>query len=315
MPDNEDPVAISTWLKAIHQAIKEHAEAAEKYHQAETSQRQEQSQTELKTVVRLPVEVGEYFRSEQGERPVKNRRENVRVILETCAVIAAFALAGITLVTLRTFNSQLTQMKEQTKTLSQQAAQSAQDSQRQLDLSGKQVTAAQDDVKAIQRQMRQDQRAWITIRPGNTQIADNQVIEAAFQIENSGKTLAKKFRSDSVLAMLKKGEEPDFTYDPRRVNALEIRSGIVLPHLPEGRLPNVLFRNGIPVVLDSIVHEELRKRNLLLIAYGKVSYWDIFGTPHWMTYCLDVGLPDAVPPVGLDTVTKKCTDYGNADNN
>jgi hypothetical protein len=216
---------------------------------------------------------------------------------------------------------QFNTMSEQTQILASQAqgdavsaSLSAVQIQKQLSIAQEQAQAAQDSVKAVQRQMRQDQRAWITIQPGKTQIEDNKVITAAFQIENSGKTLAKKFHSYSVLVMLKKDEEPDFSYDPKRVKALEIRSGIVLPHLPEGRLPNVLFRNGIPVILDSTVHEELRKRILLLIAYGRVSYWDIFGTSHWMTYCLSVGLPDAVPPVGLDTVSKKCTDYGNADN-
>jgi hypothetical protein len=246
VPDHDDFASISTWLEAIHHAIKEHTESVTKYQQSEESQRQQLAETEINTAVRLPAEVTEYYHSEQGERPVKNLRENVRIILEIGAVVAAFALAGITLFTLHTFNRQLTQMKEQTKTLSQQAAQSAQDSRQQLELSRKQVVAAQGSVKAIEGQTRQDQRSWIKFeigklpdvpraveppKPGDPEetpqflpVPAGWPLTIPLRFTNIGKTAAQNIVAAVCIQMIKKGQEPN---------------------IPQGRSP-YLTENGMP---------------------------------------------------------------------
>lgn len=73
------------------------------------------------------------------------------------------AVAGITL---RVFWKQFKEMQTQTGLLNAQAQQAAQDSveasqkvEEQLRLTARQAKSAEDSVKAIQRQMRQDQRA------------------------------------------------------------------------------------------------------------------------------------------------------------
>jgi hypothetical protein len=170
MSTNDDSATVSKWLEAIHQAIKDHAESVAKYQQSEQSDRQQQAQTGINTVVRLPIEVSEYYRAEQGERPVKNRRERIRITLEIVGVIAAVGLAFITFITLLVFNKQLSEMKTQTKTLSAQAVQSAKDAQQQLVITQQQANAAQNQAKAAQenldvlrQQFQQDQRPMIAI--------------------------------------------------------------------------------------------------------------------------------------------------------
>ncbi len=88
--------------------------AITEYQQADTTRAEQEAQAELKAVVRLPAEVTEYYRSEQRERPVKNRDENIRMAFEGLALLAAICLAILTFSTLVTLKGQLTQMQRQT---------------------------------------------------------------------------------------------------------------------------------------------------------------------------------------------------------
>ncbi|HTB93086.1 MAG TPA: hypothetical protein VK728_09670 [Candidatus Sulfotelmatobacter sp.] len=113
MPRIKD--SISRWLSEIQKAIKEHTEAAKKNQQANARERQQQAQSEAKTVVRLPVEVTEYYRSEQSDRPIQNRRDGIRLWLEIIGVIVGLAIAAFTLGSLFIFDGQLKEMKRQTE--------------------------------------------------------------------------------------------------------------------------------------------------------------------------------------------------------
>lgn len=75
----------------------------------------------------------------------------------------------------------------------------------------------------------------LTIRLKAFNLADGKSIDLPFEMVNSGKTPAKGVHGSSVLVMLKRGEEPVFIYDPKRVRLLRMGSGILLPNLPEGR--------------------------------------------------------------------------------
>jgi len=113
MPHIKD--SISRSLSEIQKAIKEHTEATKKNQQADARERQEQTQSETKTVVRLPVEVTEYYRSKESNRPIQNGRDKVRLWLEIIGVIVGLAIAVFTLCSLLIFNGQLKEMRRQTE--------------------------------------------------------------------------------------------------------------------------------------------------------------------------------------------------------
>lgn len=106
-------------IEQLTHAINGHAESLARYQRSEAHQRQHEPQAEVKSVVRLPVEVTEYYRSEQGERRVKGRKEKIRLLMEALGLVFALSLAVLTLCTLKVFNGQLAEMKKQTKSAQQ----------------------------------------------------------------------------------------------------------------------------------------------------------------------------------------------------
>jgi hypothetical protein len=108
-------------LADIKNALNRLVETIAEHEQSDSRETEQETETELQALVRLPEEVTEYYRSEQRDRPVKNRHETIRMVLESAAVIAAVGLAILTLCTLVTLNGQSTQMQHQT-CIQQQAA-------------------------------------------------------------------------------------------------------------------------------------------------------------------------------------------------
>ena len=94
--------ALIRWLAGIKKALDRLVEAIAACKEANPSQKQKGGQTELKTIVSLPVEITEYYESEQGERGKRNRREGIRTVLECVGVVAAIILAILTFCSLRT---------------------------------------------------------------------------------------------------------------------------------------------------------------------------------------------------------------------
>jgi hypothetical protein len=192
MPDD----SVSTWLAAIHKAIKEHAEAVEKYQQSEVSQRQQQAEAEVKTVVRLPIEVSEYYRSEQRDRPISTRRDTVRLILEIVGVVLALAIAVLTLCSLFIFNGQLRQMQQANEASEVESRIARRHARQELRVAQQQAKAAQDSAKAIEGQTFQSERPWVavSIAPASDFQYDEVrggFLTLKFTLTNVGHSLAK----------------------------------------------------------------------------------------------------------------------------
>ena len=63
------------------------AETVSEYEQSYAQKKKQESDVELKAIVRLPEEVTSYYVSEQRERSVKNRHEAIRMRLEFAGVL------------------------------------------------------------------------------------------------------------------------------------------------------------------------------------------------------------------------------------
>src|SRR6266446_7902349 len=124
---------------------------------------------------------------------------------------AGFFVGFITLVV---FYSQFKEMKTQTGILNDQATQAAKDSsessrkvERQLKIAKQQADAADNNVKVIQWQFRQDQRAWV----GPEQVVHSKLSEGkpsfGVILRNTGKTPALEFKDGIMVMPFKKGQQ------------------------------------------------------------------------------------------------------------
>src|SRR5581483_9638189 len=185
-----------------------------------------------------------------------------------------------------------------------------------------QVTAAQDSVAAIKRQMRQDQRPWLFIPAGSERMLPMEMgkdIVDEVYIVNGCKTFARNVVTNFCLRMAKKGEDPDFNYSDHFFSCVTSEMGTFFP----GEAPRYL---RVPVVTTTragtkrTVHplqkdiDWFHGGDYYVAVYGTISYDDDFGHSHWTKYCrgilaVDVSKPQPKAP------SKKCVDYNDADRN
>lgn len=239
-------------------------------------------------------------------------------------VILTAILMLVGIYTAWVFHKQFGEMSTQTKILSGQAKQAHDDSvaadekaRLQLDLAGKQVKAAQQSATAIQRQMRQDQRAWLQVRLSLPDtLAENQPVTGLSQLTNIGRTpAAKKVINEMVIEMVPNGSQPEFKYNyiPRLTETV----GVILPNLPpENSTPQLFHRkenSDIPeptlLTHDDILN--LTSGRAYLVIHSRVRYYDVFGASHWIKSC-------AWKPYSTSNhlfTVGKCTAYQDVDSN
>ncbi len=138
---------------------------------------------------------------------IKKRKRKPMTVFECLMValtILAIAVAGLTGAAIywqaQIGAETLREIKkggEDTHTLAESAKKQAENTARQLPIAETQAKAAQDSVKAIQRQMRQDQRAWLKISFATSPLQDNAPIPIMSELINMGKTPAKNIRGTS----------------------------------------------------------------------------------------------------------------------
>jgi hypothetical protein len=149
---------------------------------AKKNEKQPPIEVDIKSEVRLPVAVTEYYDSENREGPKGRSRDLMRLALESLALTAAIIAAVFAG---RTF----TQVRRQ-------------------------ADAAQRQIGIMQRQMVLDQRAWIVVRYPTITLQDNMPLTVPLTVENIGKTLAKNISGVISVYPLRRGTEPDLSYAP-----------------------------------------------------------------------------------------------------
>jgi len=242
--------------------------------------------------------------------------------IERHTLIIAWAGLIVASITGVVFYCQLREMSRQTKILSDQAKQGAADSivseghtREQLRIANAQADAAQNGVKAIQRQMRQDQRAWITISFGKVTGGEGHPVSLPVVITNTGKTAAKKYVVKFVVRRVENtrlsGESLIFSY-PKPY--MRDSGGFILPAVPATVVLNEVEESAdnksvVPHLLSHQEYARLEDGTDFVIFFAMASYYDIFGTPHWIKTC------SFSSPSGKNSFAKRCTSYNNVDNN
>jgi hypothetical protein len=235
-----------------------------------------------------------------------------RILSATWAGVAAAAITGFVIY------SQFRVMTDQTQILGAQTTSAVADSiesgrrvEKQLAIAQQQASAAQDSVKAIRRQMQQDQRAWINVSSGNVNFAENQPITIPVISTNSGKTPAREFVADFIVKLVQIEKSP--ILDFHHVAVVRESSGAIFKDqqfaFPAVSLRNIPRSRGAePHALSKSEFEDLKSGKTYIVIYGRIAYEDIFKTRHWVHFC------SFSSPSGKPVPAKNCTSYNDIDN-
>jgi len=251
--------------------------------------------------------------------------------------LAAFAAAVFVGTQVFEMTRQTIIMASQSESAAAGAAIGELNTRRQLDIAQQQAKAAQDSVKAIQRQMRQDQRPWIKITLGESDASDKvtwltQVggpLNIPIRFINTGKTAAKRIVAIVFVEVIPKANElklPVFLppwghpvsqreqrkMELRRQGSTKIEAGrIFAGGHSDQTVTRSALANGHAEAQPLSVPEAnaLARKESYLVMYGQVRYWDGFGVRHWTNFCTDFFMD------GENANITKCANYADDDNN
>jgi hypothetical protein len=183
-----------------------------------------------------------------------------------------------------------------------------------------QINAMQDQVDAIKRQMRQDQRPYIEVilgGPGPDKEfginMPNNVLHLPLKMTVLGKTPAKHVHGRLFLEVVKVNQDP--LLEKNTAPALDTFSGIVFPNVPqEVHAIRMKAKRGnklgeFDLAKDSEASDLLAYRSYLA-AYGTYTYDDAFNIQHWTKFCVTF---HAKSPV--EYPIPGCVRYNDVDNN
>jgi hypothetical protein len=120
-------------------------------------------------------------------------------------------------------------------------------------------------------EMRRDQRAWVSVPSVNgTKPAVGEKLQFAVHLTNTGRTPARNVVVHPGDEIVGRGVEPNFSTETK-----DIRLGILSPGSER------TYENFVPELTKEGI-ESLKKQTLSV--HGTVTYDDIFGCHHWITY-------------------------------
>jgi hypothetical protein len=221
--------------------------------------------------------------------------------------------------TARVFWGQFKEMSAQTDILAISARQARRDSAesslnavKQLAIAQQQASAAQESVKAIQAQIRQDHRAWIKIpapsaSPAISIDGGEDKVFAELTMVNVGRAPARDVNLKVVIQLVKDGEAPTFSYK----HGWGAVYGLLYPDEPAPPIHVTMMdaQKNDAILKDTELNDLISGASYIAV-YAKVTYVDIFGIHHWTHSCTWKGLRP-----GKEPDTRKCTSYNRVDQN
>jgi hypothetical protein len=253
------------------------------------------------------------FVQEVGGDDLEPFEEQTLAISKRTYWIALFGF-GAAVVAAVFVGSQVKIMSDQTQIMGAQsesavagAIENERNTRKQLAIAQQQATAAQDNVKAITRQMRQDQRAWIKLdMPDKVHFEAYKTVEISVRVTNIGKTVARNVRVDVVIQKLPVNKAPSLTFDKAIESTTTV--GVEYPNDPEPMFARWYLESGNLGILsiDDIQDKVIGK--IYFVFYARARYVDIFGTKHVTTFC-----ERSITPV--PTFSRTCSDFNGTDNN
>jgi hypothetical protein len=119
-------------------------------------------------------------------------------------------------------------------------------------------------------------RAWLQFDQMEGGFTQNGALNAKVRFKNSGRTPAKDvhmwYSQEKALA----GNKPKFSY----INENDIYHHVIPPH---GRVNLTHGVNTFGVTNEQWT--QIQRDALFVYLHGKMTYKDVFGDPHWLTFC------------------------------
>jgi hypothetical protein len=233
-----------------------------------------------------------------------------QVLLTWCtglAFIAAAIYAGIAI-------KQLTQMKLATQASRKAAyaacvnAQIAKETLRQIQLSNIDThQAAMSSANQAATAIESEAGHLFILRTPTITPEPGKAIGLPLTIKNSGRSPAVDVRMRVESAFLKMGTEPDFQFAVKPLNHEE--TGYILPDDPPTTITFKVYEDGKQVAWDVPRIEALKAGAIYLSNYGRITYKDSFGRPHWFQFCVHIDRNNESEQGNF----KKCAAYNRLD--
>jgi hypothetical protein len=107
--------------------------------------------------------------------------------------------------------------------------------------------------------------------------------------KNSGRTPARNFIAAQIAEPIVRERQPNFSHELHTTPGIIGRAGIIPPNGTGSRSTPVTTRGAGDVRVEALIKPEGMKNiidgKIQIYVHGLVSYDDIFGHPHWLTYC------------------------------
>lgn len=164
------------------------------------------------------------------------------------------------------------------------------------------------------KEMRNDRRAFISPDLIPFQIEEGKPTLIPVVIENIGKTPARNVTGYVRPMELAQGEDPSFDYTHTKHT---FGIGAIFP----GRRFEIPFRliqkqfagseQAFTMPLTHETYERIVSGQSFIVIHGKITYDDVYGVTHWVTFCA-MGRPDNYLKY---SGAKQCAEYTNIDKN
>ena len=155
-------------------------------------------------------------------------------------------------------------------------------------------------LNAAIEQFHLDQRAWVAVVQMGGIPEISKPWKISVRARNTGKTFAESLHGTGSAEPVPKGQYPDFSRTPSTTSPITVA---VLA--PGADFDNVL---GDPKGenINQVAIDNFTQGRIVEFVYGKLSYRDVFGCPHWTEYCYILG---------ADLRWVGCSVHNSADNN
>jgi hypothetical protein len=134
-----------------------------------------------------------------------------------------------------------------------------------------------------------DERAWVAAIAISDAPRIDKPFDVVVRIRNTGKTFAKETGVVDAAEPLLQDQSPDFAGElsrkPTSVTVLAPNGDFVSTihvRLPDDK--QTLSKPGLDAMIGELKSERMR-----LVIHGRITYKDIFDSPHWTTFCFNLG--------------------------
>jgi len=166
------------------------------------------------------------------------------------------------------------------------------------------------------KQFHLEQRAWVSVVRDNFKwnVGSEMIFPCHFI--NTGKTPAKHFEAWVAATVMKSNEKPEFIYKRGTGHPLVRAKAPFLWPSEQVPFPLPVFKKPTRVaeklILTRPLLEGMDAGTSYVLMYGKITYVDVFGIDHWMTFCDIYPTANRLLP-SLSGAYARCIAYNETD--